>query len=127
MSSLLEMKRSGCEWRKIIFPTDSLTLDHLTNEQAFDLLQIISQEMSQYYPGDIFMPHEIAIVAVGSMNVDEFNSCELEMSKSLVYDIVIDFADIIFEALKNYATIEIEHLDENSIVVNYQISPKENF
>lgn len=127
MSSLLEIKRSGCLWEKIIFPTDSLTLDHLSNEQAFDLLRIISREMSDYYPGDIFMPHEIANVAIGSMNIDDFNSYELELSKSLVYDIVVDFSDIIFETLKNYATVEIGHLDNDSIVVNYQISPKENF
>lgn len=127
MPSLLEVKRNSCEWKKIIFSIDSLILDHLTLDQAHDLLRIICQEMSGYYPGDIFLPHEIANVALGSMNIDEFNSYELELSKSLVYDIVIDFSDIIFGALKNYATIEIEHIDENSIVVNYQISPKENF
>lgn len=127
MSSLLEIKRMGCDWNKVIFTTESLLLDHLTNSQAFDILRIICQEISDYSDGDIFMPHEVAIIVVGSMNVDEFNDIELEYAKSVVYDIVIGFTDIMFKVMKNYTIVKVISVDDNVTIVSYQSLPKEMF
>lgn len=125
MSSLLEIKQMGCDWNKVIFATESLMLDHLTSEQAYEILRIICQEMSDYYVGEIFMPHEIASVVIGSMNVDEYNDMELDFVKSSIYDIVIGFSDIMFKVMKNYSVIKVIKVDENVIKVSYQSLPKE--
>jgi hypothetical protein len=123
----MELKRKSMSWGKIIFPRDSLPLFHLTDEQATETLRLICNEMSQFYPGDLFMPHLIMREVDVQLTADDYNDCELELAKSMLYDIVTMFADIIFQGINEFATLTLRDMDESNITIAYQISPKENF
>lgn len=127
MSSLLEIKRSAAEWQTIIFPTDSLPIDGLDSGLVENILDVICQEMSSYLPGDLFMPHEVRDVVVGSLREEDYNSNDWELIKESVYDIVIAFTNILFMKLDNHSNVAILSFDDLSIKVSIQVSPKENF
>ncbi len=127
MHSLLEVKRQGQEWKTIIFPTDSLHLDHLDIDQAAIVIRLICNEMSNYMPGDIFMPHEVAINVIGSLDQDEYNDNEWEDIKHWNYELVIGFADIIFGAINEFSNIKLVDIDESAVKIQLQTSPKENY
>lgn len=127
MSTLLEVKRSGLEWGKIIFPTDSLNVDHLTEDQTKEILRVICQELSSFNDETLFMPHEVAIVTIGSVNVDDYNDNELELMKSEMYPLVINLTDILFREIKYYANYSLISSDSINTVIAFQRMPKEYF
>lgn len=127
MPSLLEIKRSGGEWKKIIFPTASLPFDNIDPENWQQILEKICQELSNYLPGDLFMPHDVRDVVIDSFDEDDFNSCEWAELKDTMYEIVISFTDIVFSSLNNHANVVLISVDDSTTIVSYQLSPAENF
>lgn len=127
MHSILEIKRSTSEWNTIIFPTLDLPLDGLEDEEICNILRLICQELSGYMPGELFMPHEVADVVIGSFDRGDFNDNKWNDIVEMVYDIVTGFADIMFSVMKEYSNITLLEVDDVSIKVQFQTSPKENF
>lgn len=125
MHSLLEVKSSGLSWGKVIFPTDSLPLDHLDDDQAATILQFICQELSSYDNYSIFMPHEVAQATIGSIDQNDYNDTEFHEIKETMYDLVIALADILFKVVKQGANYYLKYSDGSHTVIAYQIHPKE--
>lgn len=127
MHSLLEMKRMGSDWKTVIFQTEDLPLDHLDNDEAILIIEAICRELSLLMPGDMFMPHEVAEVVLGSLDQTDFNDNKWRDIVEGNYDIVIAFSEIMFGAMREYGNINLVYLDEFHVKVQFQISPKENF
>lgn len=127
MPTLLEVKRSGLEWGKIIFPTEALNADHLTEDQTKEILKVICRELSSFTEGSLFMPHEVALVTIGSVNIDDYNDNELELMKSEMYALVINLTDILFKEIKYFANYSLLSSDNINTVIAFQRMPKEYF
>lgn len=127
MSSLLEIKRDGEKWEYLIFPTASLPLDDLENDVSIKIIELICQEMSSYMPGDLFMPHEVADVVRGAFDIDDFNSFDWVNVKESIYEIVLDFSNILFQVIKDHSNFRLLYLNDEVIKIAFQTSPMENF
>lgn len=127
MASLLEMKRMGCEWRTAIFPIDTIPWEHLEIDELSNILRLICQELSDLYPGDLFMPHLVADVVIGALDQDDFNANKWEEIKDTNYELVIETCSLIFQAMENFGNVELVSVDEMALTIQYQLSPKENY
>lgn len=127
MFTLLEIKKQGGDWHKLIFPVESLPLDHLDTDETMEILTIICEELSALVPKEQIIWDTLVYQVIGKLNKDDYNSCEWDELTESIYDIIIGFADIVFQATGAHATFDLLDVNDMSIEVAYKLIPLENY
>lgn len=127
MDNLLDLKKQMRGSKLFIFPTDSLVYEYLSINNLRDILDVVCTELSQLDVNTLYRPDEVADVALGSLDEDLFNGTEWQEVKQNMYDLVVDFSDIIFQGLQVYVDLSVIDVDINMIKISYQEKPGENY